>query len=114
MSVSEVGVLRFPTYDGPKVDLVAELARLPGWTWCEDERRLRRRVRYRGPAEAEQAGTLFVLQAIAAGWRGGVVRSGAELELCLEVREPQLAPRCWAWLGELEALLPSGLLEAEA
>jgi hypothetical protein len=52
MSVSEVGVLRFPTYDGPKVDLVAELARLPGWTWSEEERRLRRQVRSRMRTES--------------------------------------------------------------
>jgi hypothetical protein len=91
---------------------MAELERLPAWTWDEAKGELWRRVRLRSGQEAELAGVQFTLEAIAAGWRGGVLREENELLLRLWPGGGPVPPNGWAWLHALESQLPSGLVEA--
>ena len=100
--------------EGAAVDLGAELTRLPAWFRDEEKGELWRQVRFRSEREAELAGVQFVLGAIAAGWRGGVVRQGSQALLHLVLGPEPPGPGSWAWLRRLEGELPSGLVEASA
>jgi hypothetical protein len=100
--------------EGAAVDLDAELARLPAWLRDDEKGELWRVVGFRSEREAELAGVQFVLGAIAAGWRGAVLRQGSEALLRLVLGPEPPGPGCWAWLHRLEGELPSGLVEASA